>query len=275
MSAIFESQTLGPTERLIMLALADHADDEGRCYPSIARLRQRTGLSERAVQTNLRKLVEQGYVRIVPGGGKGNSNLYFVSANPAVGAPFDGGNPAANAPRRKCTPAAGAPQTPQEMRANPAADAPEPSGTIKGTVTEAADACARGRSGSRTGPSDGPVSVQPAPDMVQRLTHALGFDVAGIVPRYWATPDAIVIVGKWQTDLGLTPEEIIEVAVGNMRAHGAAANGPKVLTRHMQGFAAAKGLHLTPSGQPPRRASPVHLWKLDPEKFNDDGSIRE
>lgn len=131
MSAIFESQSLGPTERLIMLALADHADDEGRCYPSIARLSQRTGLSERAVQTNLRKLVEQGYVRIVPGGGKGNSNLYFVSANPAAGAPFDGSNPAADAPRTKCTPAADAPQTPQELRANPAAAAPEPSGTIK------------------------------------------------------------------------------------------------------------------------------------------------
>jgi hypothetical protein len=120
MSAVFESQTLGPTERLIMLALADHADDEGRCYPSIERLRQRTGLSERAVQTNIRNLVAQGYVRIVVGGGKGNANLYFVSANPA-----------GDAPRTKCTPAGDAPQTPQEMRANPAADAPEPSGTTK------------------------------------------------------------------------------------------------------------------------------------------------
>lgn len=118
MSAIFESETLGPTERLVMLALADHADDDGRCYPSIARLCQRTGLSERAVQTNIRKLVDQGYIRIVLGGGKGNSNLYFISANPA-----------ADAPRRKCTPAADAPQTPQEMRPNPAADAPEPSRT--------------------------------------------------------------------------------------------------------------------------------------------------
>lgn len=119
MSAIFESETLGPTERLVMLALADHADDDGRCYPSILRLCQRTGLSERAVQTNIRKLVQQGYIRIIPGGGKGNANLYFVSANPA-----------ADAPRTKCTPAADAPQTPQQMRANPAADAPEPSGTI-------------------------------------------------------------------------------------------------------------------------------------------------
>lgn len=140
MSAIFESKTLGPTERLVMLALADHADDDGRCYPSIERLRQRTGLSERAVQTNIRKLVDQGYIRIVPGGGKGNANLYFVSANPAAAAPYSDPNPAADAPRRKCTPAADAPQTPQEMRANPAADAPEPSGTIIEPSTTAREA---------------------------------------------------------------------------------------------------------------------------------------
>lgn len=133
MAAIFESESLGPTERLIMLALADHADDDGRCYPSIARLCRRTGLSERAIQANTRKLVAQGYIKIIPGGGKGNANLYFVSANPA-----------ADAPRTKCTPAADAPQTPQEMRSNPAADAPEPSGTTMGTVNKEAGASLEG-----------------------------------------------------------------------------------------------------------------------------------
>src|SRR5690606_40080416 len=76
MSAVFESETLAPTERLIMLALADHADDTGRCYPSISRLGRRTGLSERAVQTNIRKLVNQGYIRVIAGGGKNNTNVY-------------------------------------------------------------------------------------------------------------------------------------------------------------------------------------------------------
>ena len=45
MAAVFESKTLGPTERLVMLALADHADDDGKCYPSVLRLCERTGLS--------------------------------------------------------------------------------------------------------------------------------------------------------------------------------------------------------------------------------------
>lgn len=118
MSAIFDSKTLGPTERLIMLALADHADDAGRCYPSMQRLQERTGLSERAVQTNVRALTDKGYLRVIVGGGKGNANVYFVSANPAAETPY------------QMHPAADAPQTPQQMRSNPAADAPEPSGTI-------------------------------------------------------------------------------------------------------------------------------------------------
>lgn len=138
MSAIFESKTLGPTERLIMLALADHADDDGRCYPSILRLCARTGLSERAVQTNVKTLTEKGYLKVLVGGGKGNANLYFVSPNPAANAPYEAQNPAASAPRRKCTPAADAPKTPHLLRSNPAADAPEPSGTTIEPSIEAA-----------------------------------------------------------------------------------------------------------------------------------------
>ena len=115
MSEIFESDTLGPTERLIMLAIADHADDTGRCYPSISRLAQRTGLSERAVRGNVRALENQGYLTIHIGAGQGGSNVYFARSTPAADTP-----PAADAPGRKCT-------TPrQEVPSTPAADAPKP-----------------------------------------------------------------------------------------------------------------------------------------------------
>ena len=120
MSAIFESTTLAPTERLVMLALADHADDSGRCYPGITRLTQRTGLSERAIQTNIRKLTLAGFIRIESGGGKGKTNLYFISANPAGIALND-----TPKPRTICTPhhmhpkpRICCPQTPQQMHPN-------------------------------------------------------------------------------------------------------------------------------------------------------------
>lgn len=129
MSAIFDSETLGPTERLIMLALADHADDSGRCYPSISRLASRTGLSERALRTNIRSLEAQGYLRILIGAGQGGSNVYFVSATPAADAPRQGMPPGSRCP------------TPRHLvPVTPAADAPKPSGTIIEPSIEEADA---------------------------------------------------------------------------------------------------------------------------------------
>lgn len=233
MSAVFESQSLGPTERLIMLALADHADDDGRCYPSIERLCQRTGLSERAVQSNIRKLTKGGYVRVNRGGGKGNANLYFISANPAGNAPYEAQNPARSAPYQtpqEMHPAGDAPQTPQQVRPNPAGDAPEPSGTVIGTVTEAADAHARTHAREAGKPED----------LIWSILHAIGFDRGQTIPRYWMAPDAPLIVARWRTDLGLTEDEIQQVARQNAIQFGQPANGPKILTRHMQDFAAAK-----------------------------------
>lgn len=105
MSQVFEIEGLGPTHRLILLALADHADDQGRCYPSIARLCQRTGLKERAVQSNLRDLQTTGYVKVKANAGPNGCNVYFVRASPAGNAPPQEMHPASNAPdpRRKCT----------------------------------------------------------------------------------------------------------------------------------------------------------------------------
>lgn len=116
MSAVFENETLGPTERLIMLALADHADDAGVCYPSIARLCRRTGLKERSVQTNIRKLVDAGYIRIEERAGRNGANVYHVTATPA-----------ADAPRTKCTPQEMHPYPRIKCTSTPAADAPKPS----------------------------------------------------------------------------------------------------------------------------------------------------
>ncbi len=53
-----------PSEKLVLLALADWANDEGYCYPSIAKVARKTGVSERTVQRVLRdaetaKLVER------------------------------------------------------------------------------------------------------------------------------------------------------------------------------------------------------------------------
>ncbi len=120
MSAVFESKTLGPTERLVMIALADHADDSGRCYPSNSRLCERTGLSERAVRQNVRSLEAAGYLTVMIGAGRAGANVYIIRP--------DG---AGNAPRQEMPPGRKCRQGGHVVPERGAADAPKPSGTIK------------------------------------------------------------------------------------------------------------------------------------------------
>lgn len=54
----------GPTEKLVLLALADSANDDGVCWPSVTELVSKSGLSERAVQKVVGGLSERGLVKV-------------------------------------------------------------------------------------------------------------------------------------------------------------------------------------------------------------------
>ena len=84
MSIIWERSERSGSELLLLLALADHADDSGNCYPSVARLAAKTRMSERSVQYMLRSLVESGELQIQQGGGRSNTNIYRLCPPPAV-----------------------------------------------------------------------------------------------------------------------------------------------------------------------------------------------
>lgn len=200
MSAVFESASLGPTERLVMLALADHADeDTGRCYPSIARICQRTGLGERTVQGAIRKLRASGHLTIIPGGGRGNANLYVV--NPAAETPFISANPAVAAPIT-AQPEGETPQilreTPQITALNPAAAAPEPlRTTINQQQSREAEAAAALSKTAR-----------------ETILEAIGVDpVSGITGpdgRMIGTAVDMATAATW-SDMGLTLEQQVAV----------------------------------------------------------------
>jgi hypothetical protein len=66
MSAVWESAlTDNPSELLVLLTLADHADDDGEnAYPGIARIAHRCRLGTRRVQQILRGLEGRGLIRI-------------------------------------------------------------------------------------------------------------------------------------------------------------------------------------------------------------------
>ena len=77
MNRVFGSN-LEPIDRLIMLALADNASDEGLAWPSITTLARKGGVADRTVQRTLHRFVEAGWVLLErePVGGRGRSNLY-------------------------------------------------------------------------------------------------------------------------------------------------------------------------------------------------------
>lgn len=109
-----------------------------------------------------------------------------------------------------------------------------------------------GRGVARARDPDPPPDHPETDGLQWRILHALGFDRGQMIPKFWMSPDAPLIIGRWQTDLGLTDGEIVEVAKQNSIQHGEPARGPKILVPAMQAYAAAKN---APPLQPfdPRR----------------------
>jgi len=111
MSQCWPLQGMSATQKAVLISLADNANDEGVCWPSIATISMRTCLSERAVQNAIKWLVEHRILSVQSRSGR--STVYKVT--PAEYAP-----PQEVHPRTRCTP------PPQEVHPTPAPDAPHP-----------------------------------------------------------------------------------------------------------------------------------------------------
>ena len=77
MSAVWERDDLTSTQKLVLLALADWANDEGLCWPSIDRVALKASLTSRGVQKTIRALEEMQFLRKEEIKGRGNK--YWVS----------------------------------------------------------------------------------------------------------------------------------------------------------------------------------------------------
>ena len=63
---------------LLLLAIADIADDEGVAWPGINRLAQKTRLNKRTVYRLLSQLMAEGELEVSSGKGRRNTNHYRV-----------------------------------------------------------------------------------------------------------------------------------------------------------------------------------------------------
>lgn len=131
MSLVWELQ-LPDSEKLVLLALADCANDEGNCWPSVATLTKKCSKSERTIQGCIKSLCIKGHLTQSRGAHK--SWDYVV--HPIVR--FASDDPAAVAPRKDCTPqplhltpAEVAPQPPQPLHPNHKENHKEPSPNLR------------------------------------------------------------------------------------------------------------------------------------------------
>jgi hypothetical protein len=76
-SAPYEGGTL-----LVLLALADWANDDGYCFPGVAAIAEKARLGERQVHNILRQFRTDGVIEVEhPGGGRGVKNRYRLTLN--------------------------------------------------------------------------------------------------------------------------------------------------------------------------------------------------
>ena len=88
------SLDISSTHKLVLLALADNANDEGMCWPSMATIVAKTSLSDRCIQEAIRALEVTGMLSIHERSGR--SNYYTVT--PERGAPPNVAHPAPDSP---------------------------------------------------------------------------------------------------------------------------------------------------------------------------------
>lgn len=65
--------------RLVLLVIADRANEHGECWPSVADLVSRTKACERSVRGCLKELEDMGEISVVKNGGRRGTNLYRIN----------------------------------------------------------------------------------------------------------------------------------------------------------------------------------------------------
>lgn len=77
MTKVFEYRARNHTEKLVLLALADNANDEGECWPSLATIEGKCQLTRPGLLNVIKRLDETGLVKRTSGGGRFVNHYQF------------------------------------------------------------------------------------------------------------------------------------------------------------------------------------------------------
>jgi hypothetical protein len=92
MSAVWKFTMENHTQKLVLIALADNANDQGSCYPSIPTLAMKCDLCENGVRNQIRAFQKSGMLTVRTGGGK-LANTYQFDLKKLVKAPLHAMHP--------------------------------------------------------------------------------------------------------------------------------------------------------------------------------------
>ena len=227
-SRALEAPGLTPAETLVLVILAEFADDSGRCWPSLASVARKAKMTERGVRGIIRRLEEAGHVATEISKGRG-SNRYLIAPNPEPPSGFNGSNPEPRSGSNPEPPAGSKAANPERRCTQPGTAVPP--NRQEPPIAAAAGAQARER------------------EELDAIRKAVGARSSG----RWGAGLALC-VDRWRA-LGLTDSEIAEVV--SSTARGRRINAPEYFNAAMEDFAGRKAARpLSPSAAgPPRRAS--------------------
>lgn len=101
MSLVWDSPAFAGNSKLVMLCLADYANDEGLCWPSIGSIERKCSVSRSTVKAQLKKLENEGFLSIQrrrKEDGDNENNLYYINVDKVKFSVEQGGE---NNPRSK------------------------------------------------------------------------------------------------------------------------------------------------------------------------------
>lgn len=137
MSAVWENGPQNKTELIVLLALADHSNDEGLSWPSVKRIAAKSRLkTDRGAQKVLRQLEADGWIEITTGGGRSGCNIYKI--NPEHLFTPNICSPRTNEPKPRTNGA----ETPNKCSPEPLEPSKEPSVSNTCAIREALEAWA-------------------------------------------------------------------------------------------------------------------------------------
>lgn len=83
MSRVWEEEGLDTLQTLVLLSMADHAQDDGtNCYPSMARIARKARCSERQARRIVRSLEKAGFLTTSTNRGRNQTNEYVIRVPP-------------------------------------------------------------------------------------------------------------------------------------------------------------------------------------------------